>query len=92
MILTGASMATLEAVVMGVPVIRVVPDNTFSLDPFAWSDYPLIPANNTSEIKQRLQSIDYILYKDKDAFRKIAKTILPEYFTKPNDENLKVFL
>ena len=92
MILTGASMATLEAVVMGVPVIRIVPDNTFSLDPFAWSDYPLAPVNNASEIKQQLQSIDYILNKDNDAFRKIAKKVLPEYFTKPSDENLKVFL
>ena len=75
-----------------VPVIRIVPDNTFSLDPFAWSDYPLTPANNTSEIKQRLKSIDHILNKDKDAFRKIAKRILPVYFTKPTNENLKVFL
>ena len=33
-----------------------------------------------------------ILNKDNDAFRKIAKQILPEYFTKPSDENLKVFL
>ncbi len=92
MILTGASMATLEAVVMGIPVIRVVPDNTFSLDPFAWSDYPLAPANHSSEIKQRLQSIDHILNNDKEAFQKIAKRILPEYFTKPSNENLKVFL
>ena len=35
---------------------------------------------------------DHILNKDKDAFRKIAKRILPVYFTKPTNENLKVFL
>ena len=85
-------MATLEALVMGVPVIRVIPDNTFSLDPFAWSDYPLEPVNQASEIKLQLQSIDSILNNDKDAFRKIAKKILPEYFTEPSSENFNVFL
>jgi len=57
-----------------------------------WSDYPIAPVNKASKIKQQLQSIDYILDKDNEAFRKIVKNGFPEYFTKPNDDNLNVFL
>ena len=88
----GASITILEAVSMGTPVIRVVPDNTFFYDPFVWPDYPLKPVNTSSEIRQQLRIIDEILDNDKEAFLKIAKRVLAEYFTKPNDENLGVFL
>jgi hypothetical protein len=30
--------------------------------------------------------------KDKEMFQNIAKEVMSEYFTKPNEENLKVFL
>ncbi len=92
MILTGASITTLEAVVMGVPVIRIVPDNTFSFDSFAGADYPLHPVNTAVEIKKQLQIIEHLLDKDKDTFSRIAKRILPKYFSKPSDINLKHFL
>lgn len=88
----GASITILEAVSMGTPVIRVVPDNTFFYDPFVWPDYPLRPVNTSSEIRQQLRFIDEILDKDKEAFLKISKRVLMEYFTKPTEENLKVFL
>ena len=61
MVLTGASITTLEAVVMGVPVIRIVPDNTFSYDSFFSSDYPLDPVSTVIEIKEQLQKIESIL-------------------------------
>ena len=77
---------------MGFPLIRVIQDNPFSLDPFEWSDYPIAPVNKASETKQQLQSIHYSLDKDNKAFRKIAKNVLREYFTKPNDDNINVFL
>ena len=92
MILTGASITTLEAVVMGVPVIRIVPDNTFSYDSFAGADYPLEPVSTVAEIKKQLQIIDHLLVQDSDTFSKIAKRILPKYFSKPTDINLKHFL
>ena len=88
----GASITILEAVSLGTPVIRVVPDNTFFYDPFAWSDYPLEPVNNSSEIRQQLQSIDAILGNDRETFLKIAKQALLEYFTEPTEGSLKVFL
>ena len=77
---------------MGTPVIRVVPDNTFFYDPFVRSDYPLEPVNTFSEIKRQLQFIDEILDNDNEVFLKIAKQVLTEYFTKPTEENLKLFL
>lgn len=88
----GGSITILEAVSMGTPVIRVVPDNTFFYDPFVRSDYPLEPVNTFSEIKRQLQFIDEILDNDNEVFLKIAKQVLTEYFTKPTEENLKLFL
>jgi surface carbohydrate biosynthesis protein (TIGR04326 family) len=87
---TGASITILEAVSMGTPVIRVIPDNTFFYDPFTWPDYPLEPVNSSSEIRRQLELIDEI--QDKEMFQNIAKEVMSEYFTKPNEENLKVFL
>ena len=89
---TGASITILESISMGTPVIRVIPDNTFFYDPFVWPDYPLKPVNTSSEIRQQLRLIDEILDNDIEAFLKIAKRVLMEYFTKPTEENLKVFL
>ena len=88
----GASITILEAVAGGVPVIRVIPDNTFFYDPFTWSDYPLEPVNTSSEIRQQLLSIDEILDNDKEYFMKIGEKVLTQYFTKPTEENLRVFL
>ena len=88
----GTSITILEAVAMGVPVIRVVPDNTFFYDPFYWPDYPLEPVNTASEIRQQLLSIEEILDNDKEYFMKIGERVLTQYFTKPTEENMKVFL
>ncbi len=49
---TGASITNLEAVSMGTPVIRVIPDNSFFYDPFTWPNYPLEPVNSSSEIRR----------------------------------------
>ena len=92
MILTGGSITTLEAVVMGVPVIRIVPDNTISYDCFAGSEYPLYPVNSAEGIKKQLQIVESLLDDDRDTFSKIAKKVLPNYFSKPTDINLKHFL
>jgi len=88
---TGGSITILEAVAAGTPVIRVVPDNTFYYDPF-WSKYPLKPVNSASEIKEQLLLINEIYSNDKTFFNKIAKEVLSDYFTRPTEENLKVFL
>jgi len=88
----GASITILEAVATGVPVIRVVPDNTVFYDPFSWPDYPFEPVNSALEIKKQLQLIDEILDNDKEAFEKIARQVLTDYFTEPTEENLRVFL
>lgn len=89
---TGFSITVMESVVMGTPVIRVIPDNTFYYDPFMSPDYPLKPVNTASEIKEQLQLIGTLLDGDRETFHKIAKQALSEYFTKPTKEKMKVFL
>ncbi len=91
-ILTGGSVTTLESVVMGVPVIRVIPDNTFQYDPLAWSAYPIKPVNQPAEIKNNLDLIPKLLAQDKDIFQKIGQQVLHDYFTPVDESNLKVFL
>jgi len=88
----GASITILEAVTAGVPVIRIIPDNTFFYDPFTWPDYPLEPVNTSSEIRQQLLSIEETLDNDKAYFMKIGERVLTQYFTKPTEENMRCFL
>jgi len=89
---TGGSITILESVSMGVPVIRVVPDNTLFYDPFIWPDYPLRPVHTAAGIREQLQMITRIQLQDKDIFKKIGEQVLTAYFTKPDEEKLKVFL
>lgn len=88
----GISITILEAAAMGVPVIRVVSDNTIFFNPFSWQDYPLKPVNSSAEIRQQLQFISETLKNDREMFSRIGKQVLKEYFTKPDEENLKIFL
>lgn len=92
LITTGGSITTLEAVSIGTPLIRIIPDNTFHFDSFHWPDYPLKPVNQPVDIKEQLKRIDEILAEDKETFIKIAKKVLKSYFTRPTEENLKVFI
>ena len=75
---------------MGVPVIRVIPDNTIFYDPFHWEKYPLKPVNSALEIKKQLVLIEGIRYNT--VFYEIAEEVLKAYFTKPTEENMKLFI
>lgn len=89
---SGSSVTILEAVAAGVPVIRVVPENTFFYDPFAWPQYPLNPAYDTTDIVKDIEYIDKVRYAQDSIFSRIAVDVTREYFTQPSEENLKVFL
>lgn len=89
---SGSSVTILEAVSMGVPVIRVVPDNIFFYDPFICPEYPLKPANNTIDIMKNIEYIDKVRYNKETIFYDIAAKVTREYFTQITEENLKVFL
>ena len=88
----GVSITILEAVTMGVPVIRMIPDNTVYYDPFLWPDYPLRPVNTAPAIRRQLQLIGDFIRDGNDIFQRIGKKVLSEYFTEPTDENLSIFL
>ena len=77
---------------MGVPVVRLVPANTFSLDPFADFEYPLPPVATPADIRHQFSYIESILEKDPMTFKRIGKKVLVEYFTKPDQANMEIFL
>ena len=89
---TGGSVTILEAVSYGVPVIRVIPDNTNYFDPVSSSDYFLEPVNTASDIRRQLQQIEEIRSNNNAPFKDIANDVLNKYFTEPSEENLQVFL
>lgn len=66
---TGCTVSTREAVVMGLPVICVMPDNYFFLDHMAWSNYPLDPVCSSEEIKRQFDLIDEMMREDRDMFK-----------------------
>lgn len=88
-ITAGGSITVLEAVVFGIPVIRVIPDNTFFYDPFIWGDYPFKPVNSLSDIRKQIESIDKI---SADTLSRIGSEVLTQYFTNPVESNLRLFL
>ncbi len=88
---TGASITILEAVARGVPVIRVIPDNTFLHDPFVWEGYPLEPITQAAEIRERLDMIARVNAEDDQYFLRLGEQVLSEYFTRPDDLNMEVF-
>ncbi|NQT72697.1 MAG: hypothetical protein HQ553_07990 [Chloroflexi bacterium] len=88
----GASVTILESAVRGIPVIRVIPDNTFFFDPFAWADYPVPPVSTAEGITDSLSLIAEILERDRNAFRNTGEQVLSDYFTPVDEESLKAFL
>jgi hypothetical protein len=91
-ITSGASITTIEAAVMGTPVIRIVFDNSVTYDALACSDYPFSPANSINQIKEQLNLIEVLLENDSKSFKKLGKKISIDYFTAPTEENMKVYL
>jgi len=89
---SGGSITILEAISYGVPVIRVIPDNSIYLDPFTWSGYPLDAVYKASDICKQLFHIQQILLKDPSTFKDIGEDVKKAYFSKLDPENLKVFL
>jgi hypothetical protein len=91
-IIPGVSITTLETVAMGVPVIQVIPENTIFYNPFHWKDYPLSPVRTDVEIRQQLDTIRHHLMIDRDHYSKLSVDIRNAYFTKPNNQNMNIFL
>lgn len=89
---TGGSVTILEAASFGIPVIRVIPDNTIYYDPFSATSYPLRPVNTSFEVRQQLELIEKLQEDGKMPFNDMAKDILHNYFADSNEENLQVFL
>jgi hypothetical protein len=88
---TGTSISILETVVMNVPLIRVIPDNIFFLDPLAWSGYPIKPVNSVDEISICIKSILEMSEQGKNKLKAVGSHVLSNYFTETHEDNLKIF-
>ncbi|MCP4608391.1 MAG: hypothetical protein GY845_06740 [Planctomycetes bacterium] len=88
----GASVTILESAAMGVPVIRVLPDNTFFYDPIAWSSYPVQPVSMAEGIAHSLHTINEMLDRDAGIFDSIGEQVLADYFAPVDEDGLNAFL
>lgn len=88
----GTSVTVLEAAVAGLPVIQLIPESSAFFNPFVWPGYPLGPVSSTGEVRKQLGLIEKINREDKNIFFKIGQEVCAQYFTKPTEDNLKVFL
>jgi hypothetical protein len=88
----GTSVTVLEAAVAGLPVIQLIPESNIFFNPFVWPGYPLEPINSARDVRKQLELIDKINNNDENTFSRIGREVLTQYFAKPTDDNLKVFL
>ena len=89
-ITTGGSVVLLETIISGVPLLRIVPENNFFLDPIAWSNYIIKPVSNFKDIRNK---IIYILNNTKYLnMSNIATEYKRNYFSKYYLENNNIFI
>jgi len=73
---TGLTITVLEAVAFGIPVIRLIPDNTFHYDMFPTAvelDYPLTPISSPEDIRKQLKKITEIKISGNELWLKFLK-------------------
>ena len=85
----GTSVTQMEAVACGVPLVRVVPSNTFFLDPMKWTDYPLEPAETATQLRERIEAA---LQMTDQQLRNWSETIKRDYFEPVTDQTMAVYL
>ena len=86
------SVIILETVMMNVPIIRIIPDNDFFLDPLAWIDYPIPYVNSINDIKKQLDNIFKNKEEGKTVFNELSQVVSKQYFTNYSEKNMEVFL
>jgi len=89
---TGGTIAILEAMVMGVPVIRVMPGNNFLYDPLVIPNYPLDPVCTSEEISEQLQWLSSEKMAKNRMFHDFGEQVLAKCYAEPNEDNLSLFL
>jgi hypothetical protein len=88
---SGGSIAILETVASGVPLLRIVPEGNIFLDPLAWSDYPFAPMSSNSDIINAVNGILTTDILNDERFSLLQKQFKYEYFTKPDTNWMKIF-
>ena len=84
----GTSVVAMEAIACGTPLVRVVPENTFFLDPLKWMDYPVPPARTPAELRDALRQA---LAMKPDALATLAREVKRDYFEAVTEETMAVF-
>jgi len=90
-IVTGGSIAILESIGEGVPVIRFKPQNNFYFEPF-WNDYYLPVSQNTAELRQAIHQAYELSDSELDLLKQFGQQIKDEYFEPVSETKLNVFL
>ncbi len=88
---SGATILIVEAVCMGIPVIKIEPDNNFLLDPIFWTDYPIKSVNKHHEILEAIEKIFNMTNNEKEEFEKLGNQLSLNYFSKVDNNNISVF-
>jgi hypothetical protein len=84
----GTSVVAMEAIACGTPLVRVVPENTFFLDPMKWMDYPVPPARTPAELRGALRQA---LAMKPDDLAALAREVKRDYFEAVTAETMAVF-
>lgn len=88
---SGGTIAILETVASGVPLLRIVPEGNIFLDPLAWSDYPFEPMSSFQDISDTVEMILTTDILEKKNINLLQKQYKYEYFTKPDTNWMKIF-
>jgi len=84
----GTSVVHMEAIACGVPLVRVVPDNTFFLDPVKWMDYPLNAVRTPGELLERLRQA---IAMTPETLAALAADVKCHYFGEVTDRAMTLF-
>jgi len=90
-IAVGGSVAILEAICQGVPVIRLAPSNNVYLNP-VWSDYPIPIIDDNETLLKWLQHIFTLTPTQQAEFLQLGSKMREDYFEPISADNMTVFV
>ncbi len=89
---SGASVTTLEAVVAGIPVIRVVPDAAIHFDALHEADYFFSCVSSEEDLRSVYDRTGSLFSEDSDSVVMAAQRVRELYFSRDREEQCCVFL
>lgn len=85
----GASVTMLEALIIGIPLVRIIPKFTFFFDPLHSFSYPVNPVSSKEELRNSLLQAREI---ENSKLKAISDRVKKEYFNPVNVKYQEAFL